>query len=140
MKIPFGLCRSLLIALFAFPALGSFAEQAGGGQGQPPENASNPLAKVSNTDIRWQYLDNVVGEGRVNDVFIDGATMLHPKFKLKYELHYWETDITGSSEHDWESVVLKGIYFPKQGVLGGGWKDGDAYRCRQEGCWHNCCS
>ena len=48
--------------------------------------------------------------------------MLHPKLKLKYELHYWETDITGSSEKDWESVVLKGIYFPKQGVFDNGVK------------------
>lgn len=36
------------------------------------ENASNPLAKVSNTDLRWQYLDLAKGRGRVNDFFIDG--------------------------------------------------------------------
>lgn len=88
------------------------------------ENASNPLAKANNTDIRWQYLDHVAGQGHVNDISIDGATMLTPKLKLKYELHYWETDVTGSSEKDWESVVLKAIYFPKQGELG----DGVQYR------------
>ncbi len=38
--------------------------------------------------------------------------------KIKYELHYWETDITGSSHNDFESVVLKGIYFPKEGIRG----------------------
>ena len=86
------------------------------------ENASNPLAKASNTDLRWQYLDLVDGRGRVNDFFVDGAFMLHPKLKIKYELHHWETDVTGSSENDWESMVLKGIYFPTEGVLSSGLK------------------
>jgi len=44
--------------------------------------------------------------------------MAHPKLKLKYELHYWETDVTGSSESDWESFHAKAIYFPKQGKRG----------------------
>ena len=36
------------------------------------ENASNPLAAVTNTDLRWQYLD-LDGEGlRLNDYFVDG--------------------------------------------------------------------
>jgi hypothetical protein len=47
--------------------------------------------------------------------------MLAPKLKLKYELHYWDTDVTGSSERDWESLHLKPIYFPKQGQWGA-WK------------------
>ena len=50
------------------------------------ENASNPLAKVSNTDLRWKYLDLVDDRGRVNDFFIDGSFMSHPKLKIKYEL------------------------------------------------------
>lgn len=78
------------------------------------ENASNPLAKVKNTDIRWQHFD--LDGAEINDFFIDGAFMAHPKLKVKYELHYWETDVTGSSESDWESVVLKGIYFPTEGI------------------------
>jgi hypothetical protein len=44
--------------------------------------------------------------------------MLDPKPKLKYELHYWDTDVTGSSENELESLLLKPIYFPKQGQLG----------------------
>lgn len=80
------------------------------------ENASNPLAKVKNTDLRWQYLD--LGDGRVNDLFIDGALMATDTLKVKYELHYWETDISGNSETDWESATLKGIYFPKEGARG----------------------
>jgi len=83
------------------------------------ENASNPLAAVNNTDLRWQYID-LDGFDR-NDIFLDGAYMLTPKLKLKYELHYWNTDVTGSSESDWESLSLKPIYFPKQGEWGA-WK------------------
>ncbi len=85
------------------------------------ENASNPLASVNNTDVRWQYFD--LGDSKErNDFWLaDGAYMLTPKLKLKYELHYWDTDVTGSSESDWESLHLKPIYFPKQGEWGA-WK------------------
>lgn len=81
------------------------------------ENASNPLASVNNTDLRWQYFD-LGGSSDRNDIYADGSYMLHPKLKLKYELHYWETDVTGSSEHDWSSLHLKPIYFPTQGAWG----------------------
>ena len=82
------------------------------------ENASNPLAAVNNTDVRWQYFD--LGDSKErNDFYVaDGSYMLTPKLKLKYELHYWDTDVTGSSESDWESLHLKPIYFPKQGEWG----------------------
>jgi hypothetical protein len=81
------------------------------------ENASNPLAAVNNTDIRWQYFD-LDGGAEINDYYLDGAVMLNPKLKLKYELHYWESDLSGSSENDWESFRIKPIYFAKQGKLG----------------------
>jgi len=80
------------------------------------ENASNPLAKVKNTDLRYQYLD--LEKGRVNDFFIDGAFMALDNLKLKYELHYWETDISGDSEKNLESANLKSIYFPTEGSWG----------------------
>ncbi len=83
------------------------------------ENASNPLASVTNTDIRLQYFD--LGGSDRNDYWVDGSYMLTPKLKLKYELHYWDTDVTGSNENDWESLHLKPIYFPKQGEWGS-WK------------------
>jgi len=86
------------------------------------ENASNPLAAVNNTDLRWQYSDLTTNEARLNDYFIDGAVMLNPKLKLKYELHYWDTNISGSSQSDWESALVKLIYFPRQGVFSGGTK------------------
>ena len=76
------------------------------------ENASDPLAKVRNTDIRWQYFDNT-GDSHINDVFIDGAFMANDQLKIKYEVHYWETDLSGSSEQNLESTTLKAIYFPK---------------------------
>jgi hypothetical protein len=71
------------------------------------ENASNPLAAVNNSDVRWQYFD-LDGSER-NELYLDGSYMLTPKLKLKYELHYWDTDVTGSSESDWESLHLKPI-------------------------------
>lgn len=89
---------------------------------QEGENASNPLAAVSNTDLRWQYLDLASGRGRVNDYFVDGAFMANPKLKVKYELHYWETNVTGKSQSGLESALAKLIYFPKEGITQGGTK------------------
>jgi hypothetical protein len=82
-------------------------------QATAQENASNPLAAVDNTDVRVQYFD-LDGPDRT-DVWVDGAYMLNPKFKLKYELHHWNTDITGTRESDFETLHLKPIYFPTQG-------------------------
>ena len=61
------------------------------------ENASNPLAAVNNTDIRLQYFDLGDSTERYDFWVADGAYMLTPKLKLKYELHYWDTDVTESS-------------------------------------------
>jgi hypothetical protein len=81
------------------------------------ENASNPLSKGMNTDIRAQNFD-LRGGADSRDYFIDGAFMASDKLKIKYEAHYWDTDVTGNSEQDWESFHLKGIYFPKEGKWG----------------------
>ena len=94
----------------------------GSAYGEEGENASNPLAAVTNTDLRAKYFD--LGDDSVRrDYYIDGATMATPDLKLKYELHYWNTDVTGSGEKDWESLHLKPIYFP-QSMVGqiGDWK------------------
>ena len=80
------------------------------------ENASNPLAAVNNLDFRAQYFD-VDGKDRT-DYFLDGAYMANPKLKLKFELHYWDTNLTGSGENDFESFHFKPIYFPTQGKWG----------------------
>jgi len=84
---------------------------------QDAENASNPLAKARNTDLRYQYFDLVDGSD-LNDVYIDGAFMASEKLKINYQLHYWETNVTGSSEQDWEQLSIKPIYFPKDGAWG----------------------
>ncbi len=85
----------------------------------PAENASNPLASVSNLDTKLQYTyaDSVDRY----DVFLDGAQMLMPALKLKYELHYNFTDATGSEENDFEKLVLKPIYFPSKAKLNEAW-------------------
>lgn len=84
--------------------------------------ASDPLAKVNNTDLKWTYFSlNDSNDSRINDFWIKGAYMFAPWFKFNYELHYWETDKTGSSENDWESLRLKPIFFLKDGKLGS-WK------------------
>ena len=83
------------------------------------ENASNPLASVSNVDVRWQYVSKDPVDR--HDIFIDGAHMFMPKLKVKYELHYNVTDATGTRENDFEKLVLKPIYFPSQTKLNDAW-------------------
>jgi hypothetical protein len=103
-----------------FFLLGSIAvAQEKDSSGSGGENASNPLASVNNTDLKYQYFD--LGSADRNDVFADGAYMVLPKLKLKYEFHYWETNLTGRSERDVERLSIKPIYFPKSGELGA-WK------------------
>ena len=88
-------------------------------QATAQENASNPLAAVDNTDVRVQYFD-LDGADRW-DTWLDGALMLNPKLKLKYELHHWNTDVTGTDENGFDTLHLKPIYFPTHGEFGS-WK------------------
>ena len=46
--------------------------------------------------------------------------MLNPKLKIKYNAHWWQTDVTGQDENGWESAGITLIYFPKQGKLESG--------------------
>ncbi len=89
------------------------------GMATAEENASNPLAAVNNVDLRWQYTSSDPGDR--HDVYIDGAYMLLPVLKLKYELHYNFTDVTGSNENDFEKVVFQPIFFPYQTKLSDDW-------------------
>lgn len=84
------------------------------------ENASNPLAAVNNTDIRFQSFD-LDGSSSQQDLFVDGAYMLRDNLKLKYELHYNSTDATGTRHSDFEQAVLKLIYFPSEKKLNENW-------------------
>ena len=104
MLLAIPLKRACALFLLLFSAVGFAGEYV-------EENASDPLAKVRNTDLRWQYFD--LDDGHINDFFIDGAFMASDNLKIKYELHYWETDISGDSEQNIESTTLKAIYFPK---------------------------
>ena len=101
-----------LVAITAFAGILGL----GGGLAHGQENASKPLAAVSSTDPRLQYFD--LGESDQLEAWIDGAYMATPKLKLRYEVHYVSTNVTGSREADWESVHFKPIYFPKKGALG----------------------
>ncbi len=76
------------------------------------ENPSDPTASVKYTDIRYRYLDLDHGAER-NLGTVEGALMLNPNFKFTYELHYTDTDISGSDESSFESVHAKGIYLGK---------------------------
>lgn len=86
---------------------------------QSGENASNPLAAVNNTDLRYQYFD--LGSGDRQDLFLDGSYMLRPDIKLKYELHYNSTDVSGTREDDFEKLNAKLIAFPYQASLNETW-------------------
>lgn len=105
----------LALSLFAGGACAGTASEDVAADGG--ENPSNPLSKGKNTDLHGQYFDRRDGSERY-DYYIDGAFMASDKLKIKYELHYWDTDVTGRSEQDWESFHLKGIYFPKEGRFG----------------------
>ena len=97
------------------PCVADTTDAPAGGDG---ENPSNPLAKVKNTDVRAQYFDNPDGFYTWDFWVADGAFMATDKLKIKYELHYWSTDVTGFGENDFESLHIKPIYFPKKGTLG----------------------
>lgn len=101
-----------LLNIFVLATLGAAASAE--------ENASNPLAAVNNTDIRFQAFD-LGGSSDLQDFFIDGAFMMRDNLKIKYELHYNSTDVTGSREKDLESGMLKAIYFPSQKQLSDTW-------------------
>jgi hypothetical protein len=98
----------------------AYPGNAGAVESREGENASNPLAAVNNIDLRYQYFDL---DGPERNVFsLEGAHMATPKLKLRYELHYWDTDVTGRFENDWSSLVIKPIWLPIEGLLGEGWK------------------
>lgn len=110
LKLRCQLVLGWLTTLLLITSLATAAEDSGG------ENASNPLAKVKNTDLRWQYFD--LNSGHTNDFSIEGAFMARDNLKIKYELHYLETDSSGESENNFESALLKGIFFPTEGAWG----------------------
>ena len=88
-------------------------------QGGAGAAASNPLAAVNNTDLKATYFSlNDPNDSRAGDYWIKGGWTYASWGKLSYELIYTETNITGSSENDWNSLSLKPIFFIKSGQLG----------------------
>ena len=86
----------------------SDAEASGGGGAA----ASNPLSAVNNTDLKWTYIRvNDPNDSRRNDYWVKGGWQFTRWLKLSYELTYQETNITGSSESDWESLRLNTALF-----------------------------
>ena len=83
------------------------------------ENASNPLAAVNSIELKTQF--KTADPGDTTDVFVDGSYMINPRLKLKYELHYIFTDVSGSNEQGLEKLNLKLLYFPTEGELGENW-------------------
>lgn len=80
--------------------------------------ASNPLAALNNTDLKWTSIRvNDPNDSRRNDYWIKGGWTFASWGKLSYDLTYQETNITGVSESDWESLSLKPIFFIKSGQL-----------------------
>ena len=72
--------------------------------------ASNPLSSTSKLDLRLDYFDLDGSKDRF-DINVKGDFMLHPRLKFTYEAHYWSTNVTGTTENDWESVSFKPILF-----------------------------
>jgi hypothetical protein len=117
--MPLRLFLFIAVALIFVGPVGAFSQDDTGqdvAADIDPENASNPLAAVNNTDLRIQGFD--LDDSNRTDIWADGAYMLNPGLKLKYELHYWNTDVTGSNESGLEAFRLKAIYFPTQGKWG----------------------
>jgi len=73
---------------------------------------SNPLAAVSNVDVIANYLNLKHGD-EAWDYYLKGSTMLQPRLKLTYELHYGRSNVTGSNERAWDFASVKPIWFVK---------------------------
>ncbi len=130
------LVASLVLAAHAAPAESSAAGDPSGGSGEgildeleelvedagePPDdaavtagaNASDPTASVNFVDLRYRWLD--LGRDRKRSWYtLEGAYVWGP-VKITHELNYWDTDLTGRDEADFESFKLKGIYLASLG-------------------------
>ncbi len=83
------------------------------------ENASNPLAATNSFDLRWT--GTASGTGNKHDYWVDGAQMLSPDIKLKYEVHYNTNDFTGSKQSHFEKFSIKPMWFPYAAKLNEEW-------------------
>ena len=75
------------------------------------ENASNPLSSVNNTDLRVRFYE-LTNDTNRTDYDIEGAYMVTPKFKLTYELHYWDADVTSMLKYPLTGKTI--MLFPQR--------------------------
>ncbi len=79
--------------------------------------ASDPTAAVNFQDLRFRYLD--LGGSKFRRWYnTEGAYMVTPKLKIINELHYWDTDLSGTTESNLESVRIKAIYLTRGPSIG----------------------
>ncbi|MHC5024184.1 MAG: hypothetical protein ACYTGG_09785 [Planctomycetota bacterium] len=100
-------------------ALPELEEDAAATEGEGGAAGSNPLASVNKLDLIWAVTG--ADGSNTHDVHAEGAFMLDPKLKLNYEVHYYFTDVTGSSENNWESIRIKPIWFPADVEINDDW-------------------
>ncbi len=116
MKVP-QLKACSLVGCLLFGAFNTAIAEEGGA------DASNPTAAVNFNDLRYQAID-LAGAfaGRERDrMAVEGAYVPTEEHKFTYEINYWDTDVTGQDESDYES--LRGKYINlKPGMLSGGTK------------------
>lgn len=106
-----------MVGLLAFALFNSLAITSEEHPEEEGSAASDPTARVNFIDVRAQFFD--LEDGNDRDVYrIDGSYVFNPKFKMTFELHYWETDVTGRDRSGWAEYHLKGVYFPKDGQRG----------------------
>ena len=129
-RINTGCALMLLLALLAHPVCLAKEAQPGSAaatstpavrQQEGGAEASNPLAAVNSIDLKWTYTSLTDPNSSRSDLYwIKGSYTFNRWAKLSYEINYQRTDITGSTQSDWQSVSLKPIFFVKQGQLGSG--------------------
>ena len=88
-----------------------------GGEPDDGASASDPTARVNFVDFRFQYFE-LPGSKLRRDYSFEGAVVPVPWLKLTWELHYWDTNLAGTSESNLESFRTKAIFFLPGFALG----------------------
>ena len=111
------LCIGLLALSFGCIAQESTPERSGGGT-----DASDPLSKTDNTDIKWIYFQEE-GGADTNLWMAYGNWNFANWGKLIYEVGYARTDDEGTVTKGFDTLSLKPLFFVGKGQVGD-WKYG----------------
>jgi len=98
---------SCIISAWVIPL--QTAAQTSDSEEQSGSIASNPLASISKIDLIWEYTKDRSTD--THDMSIEGSSLVHPNLRLDYELHYFITNNTGSTEQDFETLRIRPVYF-----------------------------